>query len=71
MAFSVICFQEIWLKDDDDGISPYLLPGHNLMNQAAVCSKHGGLMTYVKQYFPYNIKHLNKNRICGKACSSR
>ena len=31
MAFSVICFQENWLKDDDDDISPYLLPGYNLI----------------------------------------
>ena len=43
LAFSVICFQESWLKDEDD-VSPYLLPGYNLINQPAVCSKHGGLM---------------------------
>ena len=41
LAFSVICFQESWLKDEDD-VSPYLLPGYNLMNQPAVCNKHGG-----------------------------
>ena len=41
-------------------MSPYLLPGYNLINQPAVCSKHGGLMIYVKECFSYKIKSLYK-----------
>ena len=59
LAFSVIRFQESWLKDEDD-VSPYILPGYNLINQPAVCSKHGGLMIYVKECLSYKIRSLYK-----------
>ena len=59
LAFSVICFQESWLRDEDD-ITPYLFPGYNLINQGRVCSKHGGLMIYVKDSFTYKIQKLYK-----------
>ena len=59
LAFSVICLQEIWLRDEDD-ITPYLLPGYHLINHGRVCSKHGGLMVYVKDSFTYKIQKLYK-----------
>ena len=59
LAFSVICLQESWFRDDDD-ITPYLLPGYHLINQGRVCSKYGGLMIYVKDSFTYKIQKLYK-----------
>ena len=59
LAFSVICLQESWLRDEDD-ITPYLLPEYHLINQGRVCSKHGGLMIYVKDSFTYKIQKLYK-----------
>ena len=57
LAFSVICLQKSWLRDEDD-ITPYLLPGYNLMNQGRVCSKRGGLMIFVKGSLTYKIQEL-------------
>ena len=59
LAFSVICLHESWLRDEED-ITPYLLPGYNVINQGRVCSKHGGLMIYVKDSFTYKIQKLYK-----------
>ena len=59
LVFIVICLQGSWLRDEDD-ITPYFLPGYNLINQGRVCSKHGGLMINVKDSFTYKIQKLYK-----------
>ena len=60
LSFSVICFQETWLRENDD-ITPFLLPSYNLVHQGKSCSEHGGLFTYIRDDFYYKIidKHNN------------
>ena len=53
LAFSVICLQESWLRDDD--ITPYLLPGYHLVNQGRVCSKHSFTYKIQKLYKKFDI----------------
>lgn len=57
LAFSAICIQESWLSDSDD-IAQFVLPGYNLINQGWKCSKHGGLMIYIKDTFSYKLLNL-------------
>ena len=53
LNFSIILFQETWLKpsdDFDDVLSTYSLPGYKKpFGIPASCSKHGGLLCYVKE----------------------
>ena len=42
LSFSVICFQETWLTENDD-VTPFPLSGYSLTHQGKSCSEHGGL----------------------------
>ena len=52
LSFSIICFQETWLAENDD-VTPFLLPGYSLAHQGKSCSEHGGLLTYIRDDFSY------------------
>ena len=50
----VILIQETWLENDDY-LSNVQIEGYNCINQGYKVSRHGGLMTYVKNKFTANI----------------
>ena len=55
--FSVITLQETWLRNDAD-VSHYELPNYNLIAQGTICSRKGGLITYIHKRFDYVIRSL-------------
>ena len=65
--FSVILFQETLLKSSDDfedTLSTYILPGYKKpFGIPASCSKHGGLLCYVKETLEASVcyKHVSSN----------
>ena len=60
LSFSLICFQETWLNENDD-TAQFLLPGYSLVHQGKSCSEHGGLLTYIHDDFSYNISDKYNN----------
>ena len=52
----IILIQETWLENDEN-INLLQLEGYNCFNQGYKCSRHGGLMTYIKNDF--DVKVLN------------
>ena len=48
-SFDVICLQETWLTDDDD-FNMFNFDGYVAITKSLqpTCSKHGGLITYIK-----------------------
>ena len=43
---NAICLQETWLSDPHD-LSPYTIPGYQLINCPKSCSVHSGLIIYM------------------------
>ena len=60
LSFSLICFQETWLNENDE-TAQFLLPGYNLVHQGKSCSEHGGLLTYIRDDFSYKISDKYNN----------
>ena len=60
LSFSLICFQETWLSENDD-TAQFLLPGYSLVHQGKSCSEHGGLLTYIRDDFSYKISDKYNN----------
>ena len=50
----IILIQESWLQNDDY-LSIIQLEGYNCINQGYKCSRHGGLITYIKSKFSTKI----------------
>ena len=50
----VLLLQETWLQNDDR-LSIIQLDGYTCINQGYKCSRHGGLITYVKSKFDVNV----------------
>ena len=58
LSFSLICFQELWLNENDD-TAQFLLPGYSLVHQGKSCSEHGGLSTYIRDIYKISDKYNN------------
>ena len=58
----LICLQETWLPDEDN-INLFYLDGYHLINKnyEENCSKHGGLLTYVKNSFKIETTKIIEN----------
>ena len=52
--FSLICFQECWLPDNDDQ-SRLQIDEHNFITQGKTCGNKGGLVMYINNCFNYKI----------------
>ena len=53
-TIDVICIQESWLDSADD-LSSLQLDGYACISQGYSCSRHGGLMIFVKSNYKYRI----------------
>ena len=62
LHFSAICFQESWLKENDD-TSLIQIPDYNLVHQGKICCGHGGLLTYIHKTYSWNKRNLYKNSV--------
>ena len=59
LSFTTLNFSESWLKADEDGnvdLSQYSLDGYQSFAAPAVCSTHGGVVTYVKDFLEVEVK---------------
>ena len=66
LSFSTLNFTESWLKADENGdidISQFSLDGYQSFAAPAICSKHGGVVTYVKDYLEVEIKQKFGSRL--------
>ena len=54
LHLDAICLQETWLSEFDD-LSLVKIPGYNMIDCPRACSKHGGLIIYLKTDFSYKI----------------
>ena len=52
--FSLICFQECWLSDNDDQ-SHLQIDDHGFITQGKTCGNKGGLVMYINNCFNYKI----------------
>ena len=52
--FSVMCFQESWLLDNDDK-SHLQIDGYDCITQGKTCGNKGGLVMYINNCFNYKI----------------
>ena len=57
IVFGAICLQETWLRANA-GLSSLQMPGYKLIHQGRICSKHGGLLVYLKDDFTYGQRTL-------------
>ena len=65
MSFTSLNFSESWLKADQDGrvdMSQYPINGYQPFAAPAVCSKHGGVVTYVKDFLEVEEKLIHGSR---------
>ena len=60
IVFGAICLQETWLRANA-GLSSLQMPGYKLIHQGRICSKHGGLLVYLKDDFTYGQRTLYKH----------
>ena len=58
--FNAICLQETWLSDSPD-LSPFSIPGYQLINCPSSCSIHSGLIIYLRDEFSYDIKFIQRD----------
>ena len=58
--FNAICLQEIWLSDSRD-LSPFSIPGYQLINCPSSCSIHSALIMYLSDEFSYDIKSIQRD----------
>ena len=58
--FNAICLQETWLSGSQD-LSPYAIPGYQLINCPRSCSIHSGLIIYLREEFSYDIKLIQRD----------
>ena len=59
LSFTTLNFSETWLKAEEDGkvdLSQYPLNGYEAFAAPAVCSKHAGVATYVKDFLEVEVK---------------
>ena len=52
--FSLICFQECWLSENDD-MCHLQLEGYQCIKQGKTCSNKGGLVMYLSKTFNYKV----------------
>lgn len=67
-SFDIICLQETWLADNSP-IDNFTIPNYTLLHQGfnPLCSRHGGLIFYIKDGIPFKIlKHCN-NQVSWEA----
>ena len=65
LSFTTLNFSETWLKAEEDGkvdLSQYPLNGYQAFAAPAVCSKHGGVATYVKDFLEVEVKQIFGSR---------
>ena len=56
LHLDAICLQETWLSEFDDlSLVKIHVPGYNMIDCPRDCSKHGGLIIYLKTDFSYKI----------------
>lgn len=54
ITFDAICLQETWIKTED--LPPTInIPGYKTIHQPLHCSEHGGLLTFLKENYQYDI----------------
>ena len=52
--FSLMCFQECWLSDNDDK-SHLQIDGYDCIIQGKTCGNKGGLVMYINNCFNYKV----------------
>ena len=52
--FSLLCFQECWLSENDD-MCHLQLEGYQCIKQGNTCSNKGGLVMYLSKTFNYKV----------------
>ena len=52
--FSLMCFQECWLSDNDDK-SHLQIDGYDCITQGKTCGNKGGLVMYINNCFNYKV----------------
>ena len=57
---NAICLQETWLSGSQD-LSPYAIPGYQLINCPRSCSIHIGLIIYLREELSYDIKLIQRD----------
>ena len=65
LSFTTLNFSETWLKADEEGtvdMAQYTLNGYQSFAAPAVCSSHGGVVTYVKDYLEVEVKQIFGSR---------
>ena len=65
LSFTTLNFSETWLKAEEDGkvdMSQYPLNGYQAFAAPAVCSKHSGVATYVKDFLEVEVKQIFGSR---------
>ena len=58
--FNAICLPETWLSDSQD-LSPFSIPGYQLINCPSSCSIHCGLIIYLRDEFSYDMKFIQRD----------
>ena len=58
--FNDICLQETWLSDSQD-MSPFSIPGYQLINCPSSCSIHSGFIIYLRNEFSYDMKFIQRD----------
>lgn len=60
IIFDALLIQETWLSDSflsrSENVAFFNLPGYNMVHKGKVCCGHGGLITYVRDIYKYNIR---------------
>ena len=56
LHFGALCFQETWLRENDD-LSLFHLPQYNTIHKGNVCCGHGGLIICLHNNFEHTIRN--------------
>ena len=56
LYFGAICLQETWLSSDAD-VSLLHIPGYQLIHQGSKCTRHGGLIIYLREEYTYKLRN--------------
>ena len=60
LYFGAICLQETWLASDAD-LSLLKLPGYNIIHQGTKCTKHGGLIIYLREMYSFKLRNMRND----------
>ena len=53
-ALQVLCLQESWFSSETD-LSPYIIPGYDMISTGHYASNHGGLVIYLNKKWEYKL----------------